>query len=299
MIHNISRFIAALALLATAQGAWAQTPSGNWADYKAASLTESADHETIYISTAEQLALFAYNVNYDVKNSKGYYCARTVELQADIDLSAHYWTPIGNRSGFYFNGKFNGNGHVITGMNVNNDCGSNFYGFVGNFEGQSSNPSHIDNLIFRDCHVTGNVTNNALGGVAIVAGNMKSAQSAVTNCLVVDCSVTETDKVNDYNSHGAIIGFANGFSATNNYYYNMSGEYGGGMTNYDGTTAITADDNGARIAYAATLPDGVTATATTGIAYDSKFYTTGGTTVTLSGGQPPTATSSAATPATT
>ena len=117
----------ALALLTAtaAQGAWAQ-PSGNWADYKATeTLPQSNDGETIYISTAAELALYAYNVNYDVKNSKGYYCARTVELQADIDLSAHYWTPIGNRSGFYFNGKFNGNGHVITGMTVTNDCASN------------------------------------------------------------------------------------------------------------------------------------------------------------------------------
>ena len=274
--------LATLLTATTAQTAGAQ-PSGNWADYKATeTLPQSDDGETIYISTAEQLALYAYNVNYDVKNSKGYYCARTVELQADIDLSAHYWTPIGNRSGFYFNGKFNGNGHVITGMNVNNDCGSNVYGFVGYFRDQSNNLSHIDNLIFRNCQVTGSVANNALGGVAIVAGSMSSNQSAVTNCLVLDCLVTETDKVNDYNSHGAIIGCANGFSATNNYYYNMSGEYGGGMTNYSGTTSVTADDNGARLAYAVTLPDGVTATATTGIAYDSKFYTTGGTTVTLS-----------------
>ena len=190
-IHFLSTSRTALILLlatlltaTAAQTAGAQ-PSGNWADYKATeTLPQSDDGETIYISTAEQLALYAYNVNYDVKNSKGYYCARTVELQADIDLSAHYWTPIGNRSGFYFNGKFNGNGHVITGMNVNNDCGSNVYGFVGYFRDQSDNPSHIDKLIFRNCQVTGSVANNALGGVAIVAGNMSSNQSAVTNCLV-------------------------------------------------------------------------------------------------------------------
>ena len=273
-----------LMMLLTTTTAWA-VPTGNWADYKAASLSESADYETIYISTAAELALFAYNVNNDVQNAKGYYCARTVELLADIDLSEHYWTPIGTpiyKSGIYFNGKFNGNGHVITGMNITNNCATNFYGFVGHFRGQTNNPSHIDNLIFRDCHVTGNVPQNASGGVGTVVGFMNtSGGGAVTNCLVLDCSVTETNNVNSYNSHGAIIGYANSYTATNNYYYNMSGDYGAGMSKRSNNTDVTTDAEGARIAYAATLGDGVTATATTGIAYDGKFYTTSGTTVTL------------------
>lgn len=118
-----------LVMVLAATGAWAQT--GNWVDFRAESLTESDDHETIYISTAEELALYAYNVNHDVRNAKGYYCARTVELQADIDLGAHYWTPIGTGEGIYFNGRFNGNGHVITGMNVNSDCSTIVFGFIG------------------------------------------------------------------------------------------------------------------------------------------------------------------------
>ena len=43
----------------------------------------------------------------------------------------------------------------------------------------------------------------------------------------------------------------------------------------------TEDDEGARRAYAVTLPEGTTATASTGITYDGKFYTTNDVTVTL------------------
>ncbi|MBQ3877261.1 MAG: hypothetical protein II792_03165, partial [Prevotella sp.] len=51
MIHNISRFIAALALLATAQGAWAEwTGTGTSAD-------------PYIISTPEDLLLLAHRVN--------------------------------------------------------------------------------------------------------------------------------------------------------------------------------------------------------------------------------------------
>ena len=83
----------ALMLLTTAS-AWAQDAiSGNWADYKATSLTESDDHETIYISTAAELALFAYNANTDARNAVGYYCARTVELLADV-ARFHYKSGI-------------------------------------------------------------------------------------------------------------------------------------------------------------------------------------------------------------
>ena len=272
--------ITLIVMLLAATGAWAQT--GNWVDYRAESLTESDDHETIYISTAEELALYAYNVNNDVKNAKGYYCARTVELQADIDLGAHYWTPIGTGRNIYFNGRFNGNGHVITGMNVNSDCSTDRFGFIGYFEGRSN--SHIDNIIFKDCHVSGSIPLVSAGGVGIVVGYYLADEtgSSVTNCLVLDCSVDESDN-NGRPEHGAIVGYGdNDFIVSNNYYYNMTGDYGGGMSKQ----RVVEDVDGARRAYAVTLPNGITANASTGISYGGKFYTADGATVTLSHNRP-------------
>ncbi len=275
--------ITLLVMVLTATGAWAQT--GNWVDYRANGLSESDDHDTIYISKAEELALFAYNVNQDLKNAKGYYCARTVELQADIDLGAHYWTPIGTGEGIYFDGRFNGNGHVITGMNVNTDCSTDVFGFIGCFHAYSF--SHIDNIIFKDCHVSGSIiTNNVtFGGVGIVVGYYfaEEAGSSVTNCLVLDSSVDEIN-IGSRPKHGAIVGNAvNSFSVSNNYYYNMTGNYGGGMSRFNGGLG---DVEGARRAYAVTLPEYFAANASTGISYGGKFYTKDGTTVTLSHDRP-------------
>ena len=135
------------------------TATGNWSDYKAASLTESTDHETIYISTAEELALYAWNVNEDKQNSKGYYCARTVELQADIDLSAHYWIPIGKNSSIYFNGKFHGNGHTITGLTVQDASGFDGAGLIGYLLNSSNGNSCVTNLTIKDCNIRATNTN--------------------------------------------------------------------------------------------------------------------------------------------
>lgn len=152
-------------LTATAeQTAGAQTPSGYWsewvndnnidwnsADAKAAAIPQSDDGCTVYISTAEQLAYYAYAVNNDKQisgSASGYYCGRTVELMADIDLSAHYWKPIGWNKYSYFNGYFHGNGHVITGIHVNGDPKSDNttynlgYGLFGYLHTRSGSALH-------------------------------------------------------------------------------------------------------------------------------------------------------------
>ena len=273
--------ITLLVMVLAATGAWAQT--GKWENFRATSLTESDDHETIYISTAEELALYAYNVNHGRRNARGgFYCDLTVELQADIDLSAHYWTPIGNGENCAFKGRFNGNGHVITGMNVNSDYCDLNYGFIGYFYGKSN--TYIDNIIFKDCHVSGSIPLVSAGGVGIVVGYylVNGTGSGVTNCLVLDCSVDEINAVESNPKHGAIIGYCfGGYILSNNYYYNMTGDYGGGI----GTGGGVKDVYEATRAYAVTLPEGITAnsniTANPGISHGGKFYTKDGATVTL------------------
>ena len=245
MIHNISRFIAALALLATAQGAWAQTPSGNWdtwvsennidwssAEAKAAAIPQSDDGSTVYISTAEQLAYYAYAVNNDKQisgSASGFYCGRTVELIADIDLSAHYWKPIGINNQFYFNGYFHGNGHVITGMHVNGDPQSdnaqqNFpgYGLFGYLHTRSGGTSTITDLVLKDFSVTASYSGNRsdefyLGGLV----GRCDDNTAITNCLLVNGSVSKVS-YNNYAHIGKVAGGGSPSTATANYYHNVS-----------------------------------------------------------------------------
>ncbi len=233
-----------LALLATAQGAWAQTPSGNWdtwvndnnidwssADAKAAAIPQSDDGSTVYISTAEQLAYYAYAVNNDKQisgSASGYYCGRTVELMADIDLSEHYWKPIGWNKDYYFSGYFHGNGHVITGIHVNGDPKSDntnnypCYGLFGYFHTRSGGTSTITDLVLKDFSITASFSGNNsaefyLGGLV----GRCDDNTAITNCLLVNGSVSKSG--NNSHAHiGKVAGAGSPSAATANYYHNVS-----------------------------------------------------------------------------
>ena len=86
------------------------TPSGLWSGNTDASWGSNyAESNEFYISTAAQLAQFAYMVN----NSSKQFSGKTVRLIADIDLSAHYWVPIGNKEARAFAGTFDGQGHTV------------------------------------------------------------------------------------------------------------------------------------------------------------------------------------------
>jgi hypothetical protein len=236
-----------LVMLLTTITAWAQSPSGNWEDYKATSLNESEDHNTIYISTAEELALYAYNVNHDImiENDK-YYCARTVELQANIDLSAHYWKPIGyNGAGmikYYFNGKFNGNGHTISGLyldrNDNHGAGT-YVGFFGVIEGTG----WIKDLIIDNFRID---TYSSEGLAALVSHCMNvNDVFTIENCIVKNGYINNSYSSTTWSKkgEGVFLGSKNGaISVINNFYVNVTGNYGGAVKDHD--------VDGATVAYA-------------------------------------------------
>ena len=260
IIQHTARAATVLLLaLLTAQTAGAQTPSGNWndwvndnnidwnsADAKAAAIPQSDDGSTVYISTAEQLAYYAYAVNNDKQTSgsaSGYYCGRTVELMADIDLSAHYWKPIGWNKTYYFNGYFHGNGHVITGIHVNGDPKSDNttynlgYGLFGYLHTRSGGTSTITDLVLKDFSITASYSGNSsdeffLGGLVGRCDN----NTAITNCLLVNGNVSKY--VTNNSAHiGKVAGGGSPSTATANYYHNVSvSGWNGGIESYSQQT---------------------------------------------------------------
>ena len=81
------------------------TASGYWTDYVTDEDAPDRGTDRIYkITNAEQLAWMA--IQEDIVS--------TFSLEANIDLSAHYWIPIEN-----FRGVFKGNGYTITGLYMN------------------------------------------------------------------------------------------------------------------------------------------------------------------------------------
>ena len=143
----------------------ATDPEGNWSDSAAASFTVSdSNAKTIAIQNAAELALLAVNANNDND-----YAEWTVTLDADLDLGAHYWTPIG-----YFLGAFDGQGHAISGLNVvTNADRAGLFGTVGS-------SGAVRNLTLKNANVSSRDGNNAGGIVGANFGTIEKCRVSGT-----------------------------------------------------------------------------------------------------------------------
>ncbi|MDR2845790.1 MAG: hypothetical protein LBV63_00750, partial [Candidatus Methanoplasma sp.] len=113
------------------------------------------------IFDAYQLAGLAALVN----DGTDYFLDKTITLDADLDLSAWNdgtgWTPIGKDNSRQFRGTFDGDGHTVTGLYIN-DPSSTFVGLFGvnAVEGTIKNIGVIDADIVGDQAVGGVVGYN-------------------------------------------------------------------------------------------------------------------------------------------
>lgn len=160
--------------------------------------------EGIYeISTAEQLAGLAALVNGTAKDTEGNpiaavnFSGKTIKLTADIDLGNKEWTPIGNTSDMKFAGTFDGQGHTIGGLYINNSSqNQGLFGYI-------DKSAIVQNLI-----VTGSVTTSKeyTGGIV---GRSPRNKGTVRNCGFYG-TVTATG------TSGGVVG---GGNALNCWYY--------------------------------------------------------------------------------
>ena len=134
------------------------------------------------ISTAEGLKWFRDKVNDAKTKEETKICA---VLTADIDLKNEEWTPIGIGNGtrngvpidFPYSGTFDGNGHTISGLNVNyrNKNGGLF--------------CYVMNATIKNLTVAGSVTHSSGDGVAYGGIVGCADSSAIENCTN-RCTVT-------------------------------------------------------------------------------------------------------------
>ena len=190
--------------------------------------------EGIYeISTGAQLAWLAAQVN-----NKNVFSGKTVMLTADIDLGEQEWTPIGvnfRKNGKSFQGTFDGNGHIVTGLKISSGDAGNM-GLFG--------PIYGSGAIVKDLIVEGNVNmpnQSTIGG--IVANN---SGGTVQNCGFYGV-------VEGWTSVGGVVGSGNAVNCW--YYYTGTDEEysrsvcGGAATNcytnvnteQTGVTVVTAE----------------------------------------------------------
>lgn len=123
----MKRFFTLLMIACVATAVNAQT---YWSANAAEAFDDgNGESETPYeINTPAQLAYLAKQVN----EGKEKYTGKYFILTENLDLSAHYWVPIGDSDSKTFQGHFDGNGKSISGLKIGTD-GSATYKDTGLF----------------------------------------------------------------------------------------------------------------------------------------------------------------------
>lgn len=201
------RLFVILFLFLAVHTAWGQ--EGNWTDYKATgydSGSGTADKPYI-IKTAEQLAYFAARV------TSGQDKTACFKLGASIDLSEHFWEPIGNTAsehGNNFSGTFDGDGYVIFGMTVKWDAassGNKSYGFFS----QLRSGAKVRNIVFDNADIYNEETSgnpNALGDrlFGVLAGMIYGNSNTEIKNIAVHNSTIEAKAPFKQNGKYYVIG---------------------------------------------------------------------------------------------
>lgn len=226
------------AFVATSAEPATATPTGNWTDEGNYDLSwcktlDSKTSETLEVNgkyylvypdwkkntysiqTAAQLAGLAYLSN---KASGDIFKGDKFMIEADLDLSAHYWVPISQNSKFRGSliGKLNGvNGAVatITGMTIQSTSGA--VGLVGKFGGD-----WIENLKLVNAKIS--ATKFTVGSFVgwqhsnVGSGVMYGKREGGYRNLYADTDIVLTTGSGDkYDDVGGIVGIINGCTTAN------------------------------------------------------------------------------------
>ena len=147
------------------------------------------------IENAGNLFWFAALVNGTLTDGTAQNKSANAVLMNDITIPDGYiWTPIGNGS-IVYTGTFDGQGHTISGMTIEN--AASYSGLFGNSEGT-----------IKSFTLTGSitVTTNDVRSVAGVAGYMKNTQNAGGTISDVVCGVDITVTATNTHHIGGIVG---------------------------------------------------------------------------------------------
>ena len=195
--------------------------SGYWSSYYAGSFADGSgtSSDPYLIETAAQLARVAYLSN----SSSNYSSYRTdyFELVADIDLSDHYWVPIGRN--YSFNGHFNGNYHTISGMTCYVSSSSSSYytnvadasnGLCAGLFGTLGGSAYVANFALNDVVITTGTSslNSAtfkIGAVAAAVLGTSSSSNVTIFQVNVFGSITDSFSGGGNEERiGGIVGYA-------------------------------------------------------------------------------------------
>jgi hypothetical protein len=233
----VAKALIFLAICLTPIAAWAQTIWNGTADTTWYTNNKSATEYTI--TTAEQLAGLARLADGGTTNGRYNMKGKTITLGNDIALNdttdwqnwdenttgLKQWIPIGGgTSNNSFDGTFDGNGHVVSGVYINDNSYYN-YGLFGNSAGT------IKNLGVKASYIncTKTFSSRYVGGLVGL-----NRQGSITNSYA-------TGNVSGKGDVGGLVGANSYGNITNSYAMgNVSGNSDvGGLVGYNGGGNIT------------------------------------------------------------
>ena len=162
-----------------------------WDDHAASTYATPVDTENkvVTVSSAEELALFKYEVTDKKVNYSGY----TLNITADMDLGDGFWRPIDPLN----NVTINGNGHTIRNLLVRSSATPNYgFAFIGNATGTVT----IRDLTFDNANVAMSKYSKYAGNV----GGIVMAYAYGTTTFDNVCVINST--VGGYGKIGALLG---------------------------------------------------------------------------------------------
>lgn len=170
--------------------AFADGPEGYWSDHTAA---VTPDGGVYTVTTPEQLAWVAAQVNGYIK----FFSDSTVELNADIDLSAHYWVPIGGESPFQ--GDFDGNGKTISGLTIDGEM--QYAGLFGKTGSGTIENVNLEGVSIEAAYSTDGYASGYVGGLV---GDL--SHGSLKNCSVTGSVSFSSEEFSGY--CGGLVGLA-------------------------------------------------------------------------------------------
>lgn len=224
-----------------------------WNTHEAEDFREIAEN-TYLIANKGEMALLAKKVNTGTT-----YAGKTFVLSKDFIYNgeSNNYTPIGSSETKFFAGTFDGQGHTISGINLENNSRQALFGTIGggatikNLTLDNSSIINTNNGIaagivgriadggtIENCHVTANVTLMGEGYVGGIVGSTNMGNITIAGCT---CAASITNNGNRYSTGGiaAFLGF-DGVNGTTNVVVKDCLYYGNTLTGSEQETGAIA-----------------------------------------------------------
>ena len=173
----------------------------------------NAQAEAYEINKASDLAWFAAVANGTHSSTKAValdnFEGKTFTLKSDIDLGGHEWTPISISDdlsgGKTFRGTFDGAGHTIYGLTVNNSEVAGLFGYV--YAATIKNVT-IENATLNTNHFAGGIVGWVLNSKGNIQVPFVLENCHVKNSVITSAAEQVNGKWDNGDKVGGLIGYA-------------------------------------------------------------------------------------------